>query len=933
MSTDPLRVEHLLYESPGETVREPWWHAYAARLDGLTMTARAALEADCRFIIERGVLAPDRGIASWPPDQVRTGLVMGSVQSGKTASMFGVSALAIDHGVDVVVVLAGTRVSLWKQTYKRLLRQLDPRENDVQKRKMRLLCPKQGVADEGTARLSTLYMLPRPEVRRKLKDHRPLVIVAMKQVNHLHALGRSLRDNVFNEIGNLGRPVHMLVLDDEADDGSILDAMVEASEDPVFGNLKQIPRAIANLWDDPKGPPSNLRTTYVAYTATPQANLLQEGHNPLAPRDFLVSLRTPLDIGHMVDVEEPGNLNAPRSSTYPDPAGLPSFYTGGEVFYRRGECANLCRPLTADPDDDRAEAIRAFLVAGAIRLHRSGLLGPATAAAASFDSPQQARETVMTPHSMLYHPSASIEDHFESAENLLVWAGVSDRRTARRLLDDGAATLPDALVAQMDADPAPWAAWLDQYRNSAAAIENEFNVLHPSDFPDWSTVRDILASEIIPGTRVSVVNSDPSADDRPSYEPERDQTTGRWRAPRDLCTIFVSGNVMARGLTLEGMTTVLFQRSSNKPLADTQMQMQRWFGYRGSYVELCRVFASQAQLELFRDYHDTDEAIRAEITECMMGSAPEPSVLQGSNFNATGKIANFRQYPLSPGGRPFITVLNAGSTPDPNAKLVAELFAAGSSSAVSEGPRLLGQILDEPLSLLEAANWLDRLRYDAYAPGDGSDLAKLWLQTEKRVSAQTPLTDGGLYRPPLYGGSGDPPRKVCPYSIAAYLRLWSACLTRPVNGLFVIGEPKHLWSMADLQSKQARAPRFWVGIRFGDGQKINDGPLSTLPFGIRATDKNVGSAGELTTTWGTSTPTADPGQFRGDLFFDYHHRNVPPPSTQADPSWRPIGSDGQILIYVNQRPGQPHPAVAFGLCLPAGGPEQFSATRATTILP
>jgi hypothetical protein len=41
---------------------------------------------------------------------------MGSVQSGKTASMLGVSALAIDNGIDIIVVLAGTRLSLWRQT-------------------------------------------------------------------------------------------------------------------------------------------------------------------------------------------------------------------------------------------------------------------------------------------------------------------------------------------------------------------------------------------------------------------------------------------------------------------------------------------------------------------------------------------------------------------------------------------------------------------------------------------------------------------------------------------------------------------------------------------------------------------------------------------------------------------------------------------------
>lgn len=933
MSAGPLHVEHLFYDPPAETPAEPWWGAYAARLDGLTTTARAALEADCRFIIERGVLAPDRGLAPWPQDHVRTGLVMGSVQSGKTASMLGVSALAIDHGVDVVVVLAGTRLSLWKQTYERLLHQLDSGENEVQKNTRRLLCPAPGVADERTVPLSTLYRLPPAQVRRKLNRGKPLVVVAMKHADHLHALGQSLRRNVFDAVAQLDRPVHMLVLDDEADDGSILDAVVEASEDPVFGNLKQIPRAIANLWDPPQGSPGNLHTTYVAYTATPQANLLQEGHNPLAPRDFLVSLRTPLDIGHMVDVADPGNLDAPRSSTYPEPASLPSFYTGGEVFYRRGVAARLCHTLTPNPGDDRADAVRAFLVAGAIRLHRSQRLGPATAATMLFNSAKEAEETAMPPHSMLYHPSASIQDHFTSAEELLVWAGVSDRRAARQLLKDGSATLPADLANSVLADPVPWMTWLDRYQASARAIETEFDVVHPTNFPDWPTLQTLLTEEVIPGTRVSVVNSDPAADDRPSYRATLDPASGRWKAPRDLCSIFVSGNVMARGLTLEGMTTALFQRSSNAPLADTQMQMQRWFGYRGAYVELCRVFASQDQLDLFSAYHDIDEAIRSAITERMAGGAPEPAVLQGRNFSATGKIANVRSYPLSPGARPFVTTLNDGTAPDPNAERVAELFSAVSSYPLVAGGRLRGQILDEPLTLLEVASWLDRLRYGAYAPGDTSTLATHWAQVETRVDAKTPLADPGLYRPPVHGAPGDPARRPCPYSIAAYLRLWDACLTRHVPGLFVTGEPGRLWSMSDLQHKQAVQPRFWVGIRFGEGLPVASGPLSRLQFLIPAAMKHVGSTGELTTTWGASDPAAGPGQYRSDLFFDYYHRNEQLPVTLGDSPWRPAGSDGQMLIYVNQLRNQPHPAVAVALCIPAGGPEQFAATRATVTLP
>lgn len=927
----PLPSEHVYFDPPDAPRDDTWWARYVSSVTGMSDTALLALEADCRYIAERGILDAARADL-WPRGRVRTGLVMGSVQSGKTASMLGVSAMAIDRGVDVVVVLAGTRVSLWRQTYERLVAQLDAGPDNAAKQAGRILVPNPGAAlSEDSLNLQDAYGMHPATVRNRLRRGRPIIVVAMKQTHHLHALAESLRANVFPNMMTLGRPGHMVVLDDEADDGSILDAVAEAGQDQAYGNLKQVPRAIANLWDPPQGTPANVFTTYLAYTATPQANLLQEDHNPLAPRDFLVSLRTPLDIGHLVDVADPGNLDAPRSSTYPEPAGLPAFYTGGEVFYRRAS-SDLCRPASNDPADDRAEAVRAFLVAGAIRLHRSRRLGPATAAGLLFDSAEEAEAAVQPPHSMLYHPSANIQDHFQSAEDLLVWAGVPDRRSARRLLESGAATLPNALVATLTTDQPRWEAWLECYRSSAGAIETEFNVAHAREFPDWPTVKTLLADEFIPGTRVSVVNSDPTADDRPSYRATRDPASERWRAPLDLSTIFVSGNVMARGLTLEGMTTALFQRSSNSPLADTQMQMQRWFGYRGSYVELCRVFASSDQLALFSAYHDMDEAIRSAITERMTGDAPEPAVLQGFNFTATGKIANTRNYPLSPGARPFVTMVNDGARPDHNVELVGELFGARPSSPLLAGGTLRGQILDEPLTLEEAATWLDRLRYDGYAPGTDSPLATHWAQVEARVSAKAPLSAPGLYRPPV-AGAGDPARRPCPYAIAAYLRLWAASLTRQVPGLFVTGEPGRLWSLSDLGQKRARQPRFWVGIRFGDGQFVTNGPLSSLPFPIRTTTKNVGPTDELTTTWGASDPTAGPGRYRSDLYFDYYHRQEALPTVLVDSSWRPAGSPGQILIYVNQLTNQAHPAVAVALSIPAGGPEQFAATRAGVLLP
>lgn len=926
-------IERVYLGSPPSS-NDSWWSRYSTSLDYMTPTARAALQADSEYILTRGIFgAGEPNGDQWPVTKSRTGLIMGSVQSGKTASMLGVAALALDRDVDIVIVLAGTRVSLWRQTYERLASQLDAGEESAEKFARRLLCPLPGVAfSSASTSLHDTYRLKSATIRRILKNRVPLIIVAMKQTAHLNALGRALRDSVFGAVKQLDRPVHMLVLDDEADDGSVLDSAVEAGKDPLSSGLKQIPRAIADLWEPRShGTQSNLYTTYVGYTATPQANLLQEDHNPLAPRDFVIALRTPLDVGHPVDTD---CVDAPKSSSYPEPTGMHNYYTGGEIYYRRGVSAQLCVELTGLHDEDLGDAIRAFLIAGAIRIHQAdGKSGPASLLGKTFDSREAALSASPEPHSMLFNPSANIESHFACAEDILLWAGVDGRTKARELVETGEARLPSSLITKMLDEEWRWEFWIDRYRDSRLKLAHEFNILGECEIPDWHEIRSILETELIPGTRVSVVNSDPHADDRPDYQPFIDGTSGRWRTARDLSTIFVSGNVMSRGLTLEGLTTVLFLHHANSPFSDTQMQMQRWFGYRGKYIELCRVFASRKQIDLFRDYHDIDEALREGIAAKMAGEAPSPLVLHGMGFLATGKIADLARTPLCPGSKPFVTLVNGGQAHDPNAELVANLFTDMPSSDLTVGGVTRGRALDGTLSLIETADLLDSFLFDLYRPGRDHRLANLWCQVQARVSTTLPLPDGTLFynAPDPLEGKPSPVRLACPYSIPAYLRLWDACLIRPVRGLFVTGVPSGTWSMTDLQSKQLRQPRFSVGIRYGAGNPVKSGRLADLDFSVPVTTKSVkrvGSTHEVHTTWGSNDPSAGPLSYRGDEFFDYYHRGKQVPVLSGSKPWRPEGSNGQILFYVNQLDGQPHPVIAVGVCIPAGGPEQFAATRA-----
>jgi hypothetical protein len=76
-------------------------------------------------------------------------------------------------------------------------------------------------------------------------------------------------------------------------------------------------------------------------------------------------------------------------------------------------------------------------------------------------------------------------------------------------------------------------------------------------------------------------------------------------------TIAIGGDLLSRGLTLEGLMTSYFYR--RVAASDTLMQMGRWFGYRDSYENLSRVWITE---ELIADYASTADSIdelRAEL--------------------------------------------------------------------------------------------------------------------------------------------------------------------------------------------------------------------------------------------------------------------------------------------------------------------------------
>jgi hypothetical protein len=80
--------------------------------------------------------------------------------------------------------------------------------------------------------------------------------------------------------------------------------------------------------------------------------------------------------------------------------------------------------------------------------------------------------------------------------------------------------------------------------------------------------------------------------------------------------IVVGGAKLDRGYTVEGLCTTYMPRPlGTSPSADTLQQRARFFGYKESYLGLCRVFLQQPVMAAFTDYVDHEEFVRKALEE------------------------------------------------------------------------------------------------------------------------------------------------------------------------------------------------------------------------------------------------------------------------------------------------------------------------------
>lgn len=248
------------------------------------------------------------------------GLVIGHVQSGKTANMEALMAMAADHGWNMFIVLSGTIESLRLQTLKRMQKDLN-QEGNLIWRGIEHPSKKSQYGE----RAQDFHFEPNAQSR--------YFTVCLKNASRLKKLIDWIHaDKASHDL------MKILIIDDEADQASISNTAVEYKQ--AQKERKGINKLIVHLVEDAhyKDAQTNGHVramNYVMYTATPYANFLNEStEESLYPRNFIWTLKTsneyigPNQIFGFNDPAKPDGLDIKRTITDEDLDRIVKLYDG-----------------------------------------------------------------------------------------------------------------------------------------------------------------------------------------------------------------------------------------------------------------------------------------------------------------------------------------------------------------------------------------------------------------------------------------------------------------------------------------------------------------------------------------------------------------------------------------------------------------------------
>lgn len=491
------------------------------------------------------------------------GLVIGNVQSGKTANMAALMAMAADWGWNMFIVLSGTIENLRNQTQTRLLQDLNHPGN------------LNWIGLEHLSRRSALGQRAQ-DLHFEDSSNQRYFTVCLKNASRLKNLIQWLQSD-----SNKQRQMKILIIDDESDQASINTGDVNSKERKTINNL------IVNLVNGKNEKGQDISAhyramNYIGYTATPYANVLNEAtEESLYPKNFITTLSV-----------------------------SPEYFGPQQIFGLEGsehEGLDIIRYIS-DNDLDTIKDIHDGIKREIPKSLETALCWFLCGAAC------MRIWNYKKPISMLIHTSQKQVHHDNVHDVIKQWL---DNIDINDLLEKCSRLWEDETNRFTFED------FKDQYPNYAREDE-EINK-YPNFESIASEITEIASySTNIPlgedgqlsyhtSLHICVDNcSNNRVTDEGMYVrlayPESKELPDK--AP---VFLVIGGSTLARGLTIEGLISTFFLRTVGQ--ADTLMQMGRWFGYRKGYELLPRIWLTDKTIEQFKFLALLDDELRADIHE------------------------------------------------------------------------------------------------------------------------------------------------------------------------------------------------------------------------------------------------------------------------------------------------------------------------------
>lgn len=521
----------------------------------------------------------------------RRGMVVGQVQSGKTANYTGVICKAADAGYRLIVVLAGLHNSLRSQTQHRLDMEFlgfDTRSN----RSYDQTNAKVGVGQMKGKFLHVHSLTSSDEkgdfqvkvakqVWLNAGGGDPVILVVKKNASvlrNLHLWATRLNQELDPETGQqIVRDVPLLVIDDEADNASVntkarpTDENGQPVDDYDPTKINGLIRKLLRTFE---------KSAYLAYTATPFANIFIDADEKtetygedLFPRSFIINLRPP---SNYVGVNTVFGLDSDVNSGIEGQTGLPIIGTfdDHEMWL---------------PNKHKKDTVPGRLPASLLTAINAFLLATAARRVRGHEDH----------NSMLVHVT-----RFTDVQALVRRALHEHLDLMRQRVWHGDPASPDS----------PWLALESMWRTdfvptTEALLRNPDLTSEVGAVVDWAQIRDALPG-VLDDVELRVLNG--KSEDALTYS----------EAERPLTLIAIGGDKLSRGLTLEGLTVSYYLRASK--MYDTLMQMGRWFGYRPDYLDLCRLYTTDELAGWYRDIALANEELLREFEYmAALGKTPQ----------------------------------------------------------------------------------------------------------------------------------------------------------------------------------------------------------------------------------------------------------------------------------------------------------------------